>query len=57
MGSNPIKLLAAVADSETGALVWGATRVRIEKTGRRKKLARLESPEGVEYLRRGGESH
>jgi anaerobic selenocysteine-containing dehydrogenase len=57
MGSNPIELLAAVADSETGALVWGSTRVRIEKTRRRKRLARLESPEGVEYLRRGSAGH
>jgi anaerobic selenocysteine-containing dehydrogenase len=50
VGSNPIKLLVPVTASETGALAWGATRVRIEKTEERKPLARLESPEGVEYL-------
>lgn len=56
MGSNPVKVLVPVTDSVTGALAWGATRVRVEKTEERKELARLESPEGVEYLR-GGEGH
>ncbi len=56
-GSNPIKLLAPAANQETGALAWGATRVQIEKTGKTHPLPRMESPEGVEYLRSGGEAH
>jgi anaerobic selenocysteine-containing dehydrogenase len=54
VGSNPLKLIVPVTDPETGALAWGATRVRIEKTEKRKTLARLESPEGVDYLWGGG---
>jgi hypothetical protein len=49
-------ILVSATSAETGRLVWGATRVRVEKTDRRQALARLESPEGVEYLR-GGEEH
>jgi len=54
-GSNPVDLLVPSADEESGALAWGATRVRIERTGRKHSLARLENPEGVEFLR--GEGH
>jgi anaerobic selenocysteine-containing dehydrogenase len=50
-GSNPMRLVASTADDGTGVLTWGATAVRIEPTGRKKALARLESAEGVEYLR------
>lgn len=53
-GSNPVALVVSSTDDETGALMWAATRVWIIPTGRRCSLARLESPEGVEYLR-GGE--
>ena len=53
-GSNPIQLLVPAVNEETGALAWGATRVKLEKTGKTHKLPRLESPEGVEYLRSGG---
>ncbi len=49
-GSNPLHLLAPIVVPENNSLAWGATRVRIERTGRRKGLARLESPEGVNYL-------
>ncbi len=45
-GSNPIDLLAPVTDPDTGALAWGATRVRIEPTGEKYALARLESLDG-----------
>jgi anaerobic selenocysteine-containing dehydrogenase len=31
IGANPISILAAVRESETGALAWAATRVRISK--------------------------
>jgi anaerobic selenocysteine-containing dehydrogenase len=32
-GVNPIAILAPLADSETGALAWAATRVRIRRAG------------------------
>jgi anaerobic selenocysteine-containing dehydrogenase len=52
-GSNPLDLLAPVKDPQTGTLAWGATRVRIEPTGRKNLLPRLESldGEGRETLR------
>ncbi len=53
MGSNPIRLLVPEVDEGTGALVWAATRVRIEPTGQQKALARLESPAGVKYMLEG----
>jgi anaerobic selenocysteine-containing dehydrogenase len=51
-GVNPITLLAAATDPQVGAFAWGATRVRLEPTGRRRQLARLESldGEGREHL-------
>ena len=45
-GSNPLALVAPVTDPDTGALAWGATRVRLKPTGRKKTLARLESLDG-----------
>ena len=45
-GSNPISLIAAITDPDTGSLAWGATRVRIEPTGEQKILARMESLAG-----------
>ncbi len=52
-GSNPIKLIAAREDLDSGALAWGATRVRLEATGAKKVIPRLESldGEGRESLR------
>ena len=49
-GCNPVRLLVPEADEDTGALAWGATRVRIEPTGQTMALARMESPAGVEYM-------
>src|SRR5512143_3856821 len=46
-GSNPLVLVAPVTDLDTGALAWGATRVRVEPTGRKQTLARLESLDGA----------
>jgi hypothetical protein len=54
-GSNPVGLLAAATDGETGALRWATTQVRIILTGQRRSLARLEDPEGMAYL--SGEGH
>jgi anaerobic selenocysteine-containing dehydrogenase len=41
-GANPMSLLAPLTDGATGALAYGATRVRMRKTGRSMDLARLE---------------
>ncbi|HSB91199.1 MAG TPA: molybdopterin-dependent oxidoreductase [Anaerolineales bacterium] len=46
-GGNPLALVAPVTDPDSGAWAWAATRVRLEATGRRKALARLESLEGA----------
>jgi anaerobic selenocysteine-containing dehydrogenase len=45
-GSNPLRLVAPVTDPDTGALAWGATRVRLTPTGKKHTLARLESLDG-----------
>jgi anaerobic selenocysteine-containing dehydrogenase len=45
-GVNPMDLLAPASDQQTGALAWGATRVRVIPTGRKYTLARLESLDG-----------
>jgi anaerobic selenocysteine-containing dehydrogenase len=41
-GANPLDLLAPLADDATGALAYAATRVRLNKTGRRVRLPKLE---------------
>jgi menaquinone reductase, molybdopterin-binding-like subunit len=41
-GANPIEIVAAQTDSETGALAWAATRVRIEPTNERRRFPRFE---------------
>ncbi|MBI2885919.1 MAG: molybdopterin-dependent oxidoreductase [Chloroflexi bacterium] len=41
-GANPLSILAPMATAEGGALAWGATRVRISKTGRQYPLPKLE---------------
>jgi len=43
---NPLELVVPVTDNETGTLAWGATKVRLKATGRKQKLARLESLDG-----------
>lgn len=45
-GKNPISLVGPIVDSATGALAWGATRVKLSKVGQKKNLARLESLDG-----------
>ena len=41
-GDNPLRILDTLQDTETGALAWAATRVRLIKTGRRRKLPKFE---------------
>lgn len=41
-GVNPLTIVAPQTDPDTGTLAWSATRCRIEKTGRRMRLARFE---------------
>jgi len=45
-GSNPLVLVAPLTDPDSSALAWGATRVRLEPTGQKQVLARLESLDG-----------
>ncbi len=41
-GSNVFSILADEKDSETGALAWAATRVRVQRAGRRVKVPKFE---------------
>jgi anaerobic selenocysteine-containing dehydrogenase len=41
-GVNPATLVAPETEPDTGTFAWAATRCRIEKTGRRARLARFE---------------
>ncbi|MBI4320377.1 MAG: molybdopterin-dependent oxidoreductase [Chloroflexi bacterium] len=41
-GSNPQDIVAPLMDTETGALAWAATRVKIRKTGKSIELPRFE---------------
>jgi hypothetical protein len=41
-GVNAMSIVAPVADEATGALAYGATRVRLIKTGRRVALPKFE---------------
>jgi anaerobic selenocysteine-containing dehydrogenase len=39
-GTNPIRILAPVTDTETGSLAWSATRVKLVPTGRRVRMVK-----------------
>jgi len=39
-GANPLKILAPLIEPHTGSLAWGATRVNIIATGRKRKLVK-----------------
>jgi menaquinone reductase, molybdopterin-binding-like subunit len=41
-GANPLEIVAAQTDGETGALAWAATRVRIEPLNERVRFPRFE---------------
>ncbi|MBI4308345.1 MAG: molybdopterin-dependent oxidoreductase [Chloroflexi bacterium] len=41
-GGNPLSLVTALTDDETGGLAWAATRVRIRKTGQRIRIPKFE---------------
>jgi anaerobic selenocysteine-containing dehydrogenase len=41
-GANVLQILSPETEKETGALAWGATRVRLTKTGRRIRVPKLE---------------
>ena len=41
-GANPFLILGPLTDRKTGALAWGATRVRATDTGRRIRLPKFE---------------
>jgi menaquinone reductase, molybdopterin-binding-like subunit len=42
IGANPLALLAPLVEPTTGALAWGATRVRLRRAGRRGTIPKLE---------------
>ncbi len=42
VGSNVMSIVDAVSDKETGALAWGATRVKLSLTGKRKRVPKFE---------------
>jgi len=54
-GSNPLHLLSGDPVEGTGAVAWNSTHVRIVRADRRRDLARLESPYGVEFMLEEGE--
>jgi molybdopterin-containing oxidoreductase family iron-sulfur binding subunit len=54
-GSNPAELLVPDVAEYTGALTWAATPVQVVPTGTSHGLARLESAEGMAFLREAGE--
>ncbi len=41
-GSNVLSILVDQKDSETGALAWAATKVRVQRAGRRVKVPKFE---------------
>jgi molybdopterin-containing oxidoreductase family iron-sulfur binding subunit len=51
-GSNPLTLVAAVFERESGALAFGATRVRLEKVGRKGRLVQFASVDHEPHLER-----
>jgi len=42
IGSNVMSILDAVSDADTGALAWGATRVKLTLTGRSSRVPKFE---------------
>ncbi|TAK33149.1 MAG: 4Fe-4S ferredoxin [Chloroflexota bacterium] len=40
-GANPLEVIAPMAEKETDALAWSATRVRLIKTGKQQPLAKF----------------
>jgi anaerobic selenocysteine-containing dehydrogenase len=52
-GTNVTAILAPATSSD-GELAWGATRVRIEKLGRTRKLPRIENNVGVDAANEDG---
>jgi molybdopterin-containing oxidoreductase family iron-sulfur binding subunit len=41
-GANPLDLIAVLTDQATGALAYGATRVKMSKTGRHVTISKFE---------------
>jgi anaerobic selenocysteine-containing dehydrogenase len=49
-GANPMQLLEPLADTATGALAYGSTRVNVVRTGRKSDLPKLEGSAPVRQL-------
>jgi hypothetical protein len=43
-GVNPLHLAVAAFDKESGAFATGATRVRVQRTGRKQRMVLLQQP-------------
>ena len=58
-GVNPIQILAPKTDTQTGALAWAATRVKIAKTGSRTELVKTDGVTRTlgRQILQGGSSH
>ena len=53
LGSNVLSILVDQKDSETGALAWAATRVRVQRAGRRVKVPKYEGEVEVRAVEPG----
>ena len=42
IGSNVMNIVDALSDADTGALAWGATRVKLRLTGKHKRVPKFE---------------
>jgi anaerobic selenocysteine-containing dehydrogenase len=42
LGENVLGIIAGLKDEESGALAWAATKVRVQKSGRKMKLSKFE---------------
>jgi len=42
LGANIFSILSPMKDSESGAIAWAATKVKVQRSGRNKKVAKFE---------------
>ena len=42
LGANIFSILSPMKDSESGAIAWAATRVKVQRSGRNRKVAKFE---------------
>jgi molybdopterin-containing oxidoreductase family iron-sulfur binding subunit len=49
-GANPLSIVAPVFEQESGALAFGATRVRLEKVGIRGRMVQFAPVDHVPHV-------